>query len=464
MILRPRSAVSGLLTLAILGCADTTAPARRPNVVWVVVDSLRADHLGCYGYERDTSPAIDAFADTGVLFQRAFATASWTMPSVASMFSGLHPTSHGVTGSAKKLPQELDTLTEILKAHGYRTAAVVSHYLVGSRYDFTQGFDVFHEEDAGDHRTVSTAGVTEKSLRLLEELRDASDPFFLWLHYFDPHYDYVDHDEYDWAPPTAGKLKGRMPIWKLRRMMDTLTEEEIQLIEARYDEEIRFTDRGIGEVLRAIEELGLEDDTIVFFMADHGEEFLGHGWLGHTRSLYQEVVRVPLIVRVPGTVGPRRDQVPVSLLGLTPTVLELLGIDLPKGLQGESFAARLTGEGTDEDELVYVEVDFEDHQTKGAHKTAHKKAVIGPRYKLIRDDVSGGIELYDLREDPNETKNLAQGLPGIATEMSAQLETHMARIRGEARTAEDIVLTPEEIERMQQLGYMGTDGEEGEAE
>jgi arylsulfatase A-like enzyme len=308
----------------------------------VVVDTLRADRLGCYGAERDTSPSLDALARGGVRFERAYATAPWTKPAVASMFTGLYPAAHGAGRVKNALPEGARTLAEILREAGYRSAGVVSHDVVRAVNGFAQGFDRYLESEAGGHDHVSTPGVTEQALAELADLAAGDAPFFLFVHYFDPHYNYKRHPGVGFAAERAGRLDGSQPLVSLRRWGEDLSDAELGFLRDLYDEEIRFTDAGIGRLLEGLERSGRGGNTYVVATADHGEAFLEHGWLGHTRSLYDVLLRVPLLVRGPG-LDPRVVEEPVSLVGLLPTVLDLLGVEPPQGLHGVSLAPALRG-------------------------------------------------------------------------------------------------------------------------
>jgi len=278
--------------------------ADRPNVLFVVVDTLRWDHVGCYGAARKTTPFVDDYAAGATRFDRAYSVAPWTMPSVASMFTGLYPSRHGANSFGLGLTDEVDTLAEILQREGYATQGVISHTAIGARNNFQQGFDVYLESEARGHDHLSTDGVTGQAIGKLEGLAAGEAPFFLFVHYFDPHYNYKRHPEYGFAADAAGRLDGEQPMRELLRMAPDMTPDESQFLRDLYDEEVRFTDAGIGRLLERLQVLGLDEDTIVILTADHGEEFLDHGDLGHTGSLYEELVRVPLILRGPGRTTP----------------------------------------------------------------------------------------------------------------------------------------------------------------
>jgi len=442
-----------LLALALLALAAGCGEAPRgPNVLFVAIDTLRVDHLGAWGYERPTSPAIDAFARSAVRFERAYATAPWTKPSVASMLTGLYPSGHGAHGVDHALPDSARTLAEILSEEGFATAALVSSTMLSRKNGFGQGFEIHRMVDAIGHRAVSTPGVTRAAVTVLRELAAQERPFLLFVHYFDPHYAFVAHPDVDFAAPRAGRLTGHESMREVRGLLGDLSPEELAFLRDLYDEEIRFTDAGVEALLGALVELGLEEDTVVVLTADHGEEFLERGWLGHTRSLYDELVRVPLAIRAPGA-APREVATPVSLASLTPTLLDLVGVDADGGFQAPSLAGVVRGETSPERAVVLSEVDYEPAQVELPVKRTHKKAVVADRFKLIRDDRTGALELYDLARDPGERRDLAPERPALAAELSALLETELARVREGARRAPVRRLSEDEIEQLRALGY-----------
>ena len=239
-----------------------------------------------------------------------------------------------------------------------------------------------------------------------------------------------------------------------------MTPEEVGFLRARYEEEVQATDRGIGVLLAELDALGRAGDTLVVFTADHGEEFLAHGWLGHTRTLYQELVRVPLIARGPGVPAGRVVREPVSLVSLAPTLLEWLGLEhRDRGFHGDSLAPLLRGEAPERSGAVpFTEVDFVGRQRRD--KDAHKKAVTGERWKLIRDDVTGRVELYDLEVDPDELDDVADARPEVVAELLSALELHLAALGAGAAHAEETELSAEELAELSALGYTESAGEE----
>jgi arylsulfatase A-like enzyme len=447
--------VLALLSLVLaVGCGSP----RPRNVLLIVIDTLRWDHLGAYGYERDTSPAIDALAARGVRFERAYATAPWTMPSMASMITGLYPSGHGVKSVMSETSPSLHTLAEILRERGYQTAAVVSNRLIASPLEsgFAQGYDIYQAGEARGHDHVSTRGVTDQAIRILERFAEGGQRFLLFVNYFDPHFNYRHHREIGFAPPRVGRLDGRQDIGELREMPDDLSDEELRFLRDLYDEEIRLTDAGIARLLARLEELGLAEQTLVVLTADHGEEFKERGWLGHTRSLYEELMRVPLVIRTPGLWGtPRVVETPVSLVSLTPTVLDLLGIGIEGfDFQGPSLAPSVLGRRGTEPGALITEVDYVLPGDPRSKKRAFKKAIIDGRFKLIRDDESQRIELYDLEADPAERTNLAEERPELRERLLRELEVRLEQAARGGVTAPERQLEEQEIEALRELGYV----------
>jgi arylsulfatase A-like enzyme len=433
----------------------------------IVVDTLRPDHVGAYGYGRDVSPAVDALADDSVRFERAYSVAPWTQPSVATMITGLYPSSHKVDRLLRILPESADTLAEVLGRAGYVTGSAVTHWLIGSEFGFDQGCDFFLEGQArGGPHAVTSLAVSNEASQLLEVLARDERPFFLLVHLFDPHYAYTRHPEYGFAKASAGRLSGGERIEELRALKPPPDEEEKRFVRDLYDEEIRYTDTGIEKLLGALRRLGLYDDTLIVFAADHGEEFFERGWVGHTRTLYDELIRVPLLIRLPGSreAGRVVDEA-VSLVSLMPSLLDLMGVDRA-GLspQGPSFAPLLTGKGRYRLGALYSEVD---RYSEGIGRNAAseglvpremilKHAIVSGRFKLIVDRLSGERELYDLERDPQERENLAGREPEVVQTLAEQLAESAAEAgsRPLARVGEERIQTQEEEEMLRQLGYI----------
>ncbi len=421
---RPPSALALLVPLALCalvacGRGGTNAPPAPPlaprarNVVLIVIDTLRADHLGTYGYARGTSPRIDAFARQAAVFERASSHSPWTMPSVASMFTSLEPKDHGIADWKQPLDARLLTLAEVLRARGFRAEGYVSHGVLSRLYQFDQGFDVYDSSVVEGRlpREISTAReVTDLALRALE--RPLPEPFFLWVHYFDPHDAYLKHPGHDF---------GERP-------------------HDRYDSEIAWTDAQVGRLLDGLERRGLMSSTAVALLSDHGEGFGAHRHLQHTVTLFEELLRIAFVLRVPGVAGQRVDDV-VRAIDLAPTLLSLLGLPAPpefKGLTVELRGGRFQASPA---RPVVAET----------QRFADLRALRLGRFKLIQDRAQGRARLFDLEADPDEQRNLARIQPDVVERLQGLLDAHYA---GGSWSAPRRELPPDLERDLRSLGYI----------
>jgi arylsulfatase A-like enzyme len=439
----------GLLVLVACGRAEPEPPSTyRPNFLVVVVDALRADRLGVNGYSLPTTPEIDRLAAEGVNFSSAYAHSTWTKPSIATLFTSLYPGQHGLDlleeeGDGKFLTRSLAgdfvTLAEGFQHAGYATAAVYHQLHLERRFGFGQGFDFYR------HRKGAAAQGLNRHLRRWLDRRPEG-PFFAYLHYMDVHWPYTRR------LPDQGGLFGPIKISphpprgraKLGLWFDTsATESNLEALQARYDHEVAFVDAKLGEFLAALRQRGLLEDTVVVLTSDHGEGFGEHGALLHGFAPYDEIVRVPLVVRLPaklrrwtGTVGQ-----PVGLIDFMPTLLDLAGIEPPPGIQGRSLRSLLEGEEL-QDRLVFAE-------------SVEAIAVWGRRYKLLRF-TDGRQEFYDLETDPHEQTPVIGDCLGPCAELARSLDLYiraMTRVRAELM-GKTIRLRPRELERLEALGYL----------
>jgi arylsulfatase A-like enzyme len=312
--------VGGLLlasSLALL--VATTRDGRRPSILLISIDTLRADHLGCYGYPRATSPFIDSVAAEGTLFENAMVPLPATDPSHASLLTGLHPLRHGVLTNAMRLAFEAETMAEVLAAQGYHTMGATAVAHLGREYGFDQGFAAFSEVRGKERRSASEVNASVDEM-LAAHARDGQDaPFFLFVHYFDAHSPYEMRPRY---APVAPLPPGLAPRGS----------EDAESIEA-YDSEVAFVDARIAQLVRRVETLGLAGDLLVCIVADHGEQFGEHGYSGGHADFYRETVRVPVVCRGPGIPKQRVGRV-VSSMDLAPTLLQRAGARFTRPVDG----------------------------------------------------------------------------------------------------------------------------------
>lgn len=421
----------------------------RPNVILVVVDTLRADHLRSYGYFRETTPHIDALAGESVVFTNALSAAPWTTPAVASLFTSSEPAALGYEGEEPvELDESFTTLAEIFKSNGYGTHAVVSHDFVGTKLKFDQGFDAFDQSNARGYGSISSPAVTDAALAFIA--KQGGVPFFLYLHYFDPHYDFILHPAFDFDPDYRGSVRSGEFMDSLLAKAPTMTESDRRHLVAIYDSEVRFTDEHVGRLLDGLKRLGLYDASLIVLTSDHGEEFAERAdrWIGHTKKLYHDLIHVPLIIKLPGGAGRRRVGELTGLIDVAPTLVGHLGLKAPREFRPEGRRLDLTGAAAFVPRPVFSET----------RRWAKLQSVVWKGWKLVYNLSTGGQELYDLNADPGETMDLAASRPKERGELRAFLWSWRARI---ARIRSGIKVKPKEPvfdeaekARLRSLGYI----------
>jgi len=410
-----------------LPSAGTPPPA---NLLLISVDTLRADRLGSFGYARNTTPNLDALARESLVFTRAQAASSWTLPSFASLMTSLYSSTHRCFGFASVLGDAHTTLAEILADAGFATGAVVSHVFLAPQHGLDQGFADYdealvRENPAESHRAVTSRQVTERGLRWLAQPGRDDARWFLWLHYFDPHALYRAHEDLDLAFALA-------------------TDAD------RYDGEVAFTDRAIGALLDGLASAGRLDRTLVVVVSDHGVEFGEHGGEGHGGTLFAEVLRVPLLIRVPGGGHQRLDAL-VRTVDLMPTLLDLLGVDAAgRGAdwEGASLLPLVRGaEATERAALAELRVS----------RTRRIDSIERGRWKLVLDQSQGGIALFDVESDPGETRDRAAENPRVVAALERELSDRIAAAEEKARRfggEQRVELSDQQRERLRRLGYV----------
>lgn len=439
----------------------TPVTPKTPNILLIVIDTLGAKHVGCYNPALRHTPRIDALAAQGVRFERFYATSSWTKPTIASIFTSRMPALHGVIGPKKRLGKELNTAAELLEQAGYSTMGVVSHFFLGGNSGFEQGF---HEYDQVNdrkriHHTITSNLVSDRAIDWLTKAAQSGSakPFFMFLHYFDPHFRYQHHPDYDLTTGYQGSLKPNMSMKALLARLPRFTSEDWGYLVGLYHEEIAFTDAQIGRVFDHIETLGLKNNTLVLLTADHGEEFGEHRSLGHTRTLYDELIHVPLIISWPGQIMPGISRVLALQLDLLPTMLSLAALaHTEEAWQGISLKPYLLSRSKKEkDRDVYAEVSYASLKNK---IDPNMISVRSGRYKAIYDRNTRHWQLFDIEADPGEIVNLARKQPSVLKALQGKL-SELERLHAVVREApqsvdSEIDMSPEEVKRLKSLGYM----------
>ncbi len=371
----------------------------RPLVIVYLVDTLRADHLPLYGYERETAPHLTAFARDAVVFDQAIASSSWTKPSVASLFTSLLPREHGCVQFYTPLDERHTTLAERLRDHGYATGAIVANSLVQARkMSFDQGFSYF-ASPASPH---GAAEVVDGALAFLDARK--GQPAFLYLHTMDAHTPYKPPPPFDAAFRAAGE-----PAKPAAEPSDYREPRDLARIVAQYDGAVAYGDREFGRLLSGLRQRGLYDGALIVFLSDHGEEFLDHGGWVHGHTLYDELVRVPLVVKYPGQRNAgRRVARQVQLVDVLPTVLKSQGLAPAAGIVGRPLDESFDAAGPER--VAYFETKYREHVAYGARANGAK---------FVRHVYPESAErVFDLRRDPGETR----GLPAGSSEAAAPLK------------------------------------------
>jgi len=475
------SLVAGLACVA--GCRrdheeqpGDLAGKTKPDVIFILVDTLRADRLGCYGYRRDNSPRIDALAREGILFERAVAPSPWTQPSMASLFAGLYPTAHGVLGYRRAyegvagtapavtvFADEFETLAESMKRGGYETAAFVSNPFIVEDFGFAQGFD--HFDDSFASNLTNGDVVNEAALAWLDARSDER-PLFLYLHYMDCHGPYaagprfldplveelertgvsdrlspeaVGKLDYLWKPPTGPTDLARHD--KLSHFREYWA--------ARYESGIRQFDHHLEALEAELARRGLWEDAFVILTADHGEALYEHGYWDHGYSVYHTDLHVPLILRWPGRLpaGQRIEEL-VRLIDVHDTICDALALAPPDNTQGRSLKPLLLAGGDWEAVSAYAE---------GVKIGPEQRAVYAAGWKLLVRTESDETELYRIVSDPSEQNDIAAEYPKLVVRMRALLDEQLERNRQRARGVDvrQVPLGREKIEQIRSLGYLG---------
>jgi arylsulfatase A-like enzyme len=473
--------------------APAPTDAHSPRIILLLsIDTLRADHLGSYGHERFTSPGIDLVAAEGTVFEDASATAPWTLPSHASLLTGLFPVRHQVMTMKARLADGVPTLASMLAKAGYDTAAVVNSTWLGKNsYQLTRDFDKYLFVDTPDDRVSPNTWVTDQAITWLRE--SGGQRLFLFVHYYDVHSDYASLPEFEklFVTPYEGPADGT--AWQLQTanlepdyiafcrdhfdetkcsiggpkgptLIDGsierihLDKDDMRHLSELYDAGIRQMDTELGRLFAALRHEDLYDQTLLVVTSDHGEEFGDHERVDHFITQYQEMLHVPLILRGPGVPAGMRIQTPVSSVDLAPTLLAMAGAERPADLDGLDLSPLLRGD----DDRSYRERTFYGEAAGGLSYDSIVKPGIFPvyfsvrqgRHKLVYESKAGVHALYDLETDPHEQRDVSAAHPELTARLMETLQQRRSSYSLEPPIESRVDLSSEDIERLRALGYL----------
>ena len=470
------------LSVSLLGYLPRWLPAassQRPNIILIVLDTVRADHLSSYGYSKKTSPHFDQLAEEGVLFETAKTTSHWTPPAHASLFTGLLPSEHGVTSYHLKLRQDCKTLAEHLRRQGYRTFGISANYLVGDgRLD--KGFEQFVEPWRHDRfslasrigaRLNTSDPITAPNVNsllnrwLVYDNRRDTRPFFLFVNYVDPHLIYQFHpgisERFLTKPHSMEEIKALPQNGRLFFAGKVkYSKEDFQLLSDLYDGEIAYVDHSLGELVDMLRQNRILDKSILVITSDHGEYFGEHGLMTHMCGLYEEALHVPLLVRYPGRIAAKRIQEPVQLTDIPPTLLEVAHLEPLEGIAGKSFVPLLNGGRWESHPLIAEQkrISFWMKSLKRMNPDADLSLFDCSAYSFQEGNYKAILysnrppELYDLETDKKEAHNLSRSSDG----QRYPIWDHVALfLEGQAKIKKvDSAQRLDHVRELRSLGYL----------
>ncbi len=449
---------------------DNTFQPPLKYIILLTVDTLRPDFIAAYGERDNYTPNMDQIARDGIVFENAYSVSPWTLPSVASIMTGLPPSVHMTKTATSKLPDTLSTLAELLRKKGYKTAAIGNNQFLTRFYNISQGFDEYYfypkarfGETIGIKIlrffikvikiNVTSAELTDLSIRWLR--KDSLNPFFLWIHYFDPHMPYTAPQRF---LPNVGPAHGLgfqfHDLAGVRRGYFYPDQQQSAWIAELYAAEVRYVDDCIGSLVKQLKELGIYDQSLLVFSSDHGEEFWEHGGFEHGHTIYNEQIRVPLIIKLPGSSAASSEQVetPVSLLSLVPTILDYADIDQrPAGVNDASLRPLLSAATLDQSYMPIFSEALKYYEDQ--------ESVIMDRYKCIHYLSRDIFELYDLESDPGEMHSLADTSPELLQQARQQFRLFHQRCDSikaayGIEKGENLILDKSAIQSLRSLGYV----------
>lgn len=439
--------------VVVAGPAGSRADEKRPNILLITIDTQRVDSFGVYGNEGGHTPNIDRLAAKSTVFDSATSPIGTTFPSHASVLTGLYPRGHGVRYNGDKLEDEIVTVAETLEAAGWETMALVSYGSMVSRGGLGQGFvRTSHEKDGAPAVHTNPRRITGMAKGLLSRKRPF--PFFMWIQYFQP------HSPYELTPYAEKKLEGYegslsdgatvQEFYALRKKK--LSEADRDAIRALYDGETRAADQTVGAILDVLEKAKLADDTIVVVTADHGQLLGEHGDVGHGFRLWEQVLRVPLVIYDPRAPEGRRVSTRVGLVDIAPTLLEMVGLPAPSGIDGRSLVPALRGEELD-DRPYFSEVPEIRKQKSQAERDENALAVFLGDQKLVVEH--GKSQFFDLSKDPSEMAPALEASEDPRAKKLADLAKGYRKTEAPTKGQVDPAkLSPKVAAELEALGYL----------
>ncbi len=453
----------GITICALFGCSGQPLSGP-PNIIFILIDTLRADHLPFYGYEINTAPFLADLAKEGAVFDRAYSTSSATSPATASIMTSTYPIQHGVMTNLhalrflekqgikiplNRIPGDVATLAEALREGGYRTFGVTDNINVSEDLGFDRGFDRY----ANSHY-INAVRVNEVIAEWAPEILGSA-PFFLYVHYMDPHIPY--HRRMPWYEERLD-ANPDLPPDPGRRGFTIDKKNPSPLLAVAYDSEISFLDKAIRELFELLDP---GRNTAVIVTSDHGEELWDHGDIGHTHSLYNELIRVPFVVAWRnGGIPARRIPDPIGVIDIAPTILGIAGIESPPSFEGENLTNWLIDgkdglqrNGTPSGERLFLAELKRRNLTSADGEDLSTWASIQGGWKSISTSV-GGNQLFRLDGDFGEVNDLIDSLPGVAEKLRSVGERFRKSLRRYSEEDVEITLSPEEQEHLRALGYI----------
>ncbi len=422
---------------------------KKPNLIFIVVDTLRDDHTSFEDPDLRTTENLKAvLLKDGVYFMNSHSNAPWTLPSISSMLTSRYPSAIGVKNLVSKISDKEFTLTELMKEEGYKTCSIISHILLKKIYGLSQGYDIYNERNIsdkfGNHYSISSPGVTNDAVDFIRSNRN--NKFFLFLHYFDPHYIYMDHEKSSgYRGPFTSK-----DISFLRKQIRTgnYSKKDIEYLKYCYDTEIRFTDKYISKFISELKKLDIFNNSLIIFTSDHGEEFIERGWLGHSTTLNSEQTNVPLIIKLPehNHINVKKYMnMNISNIDIVPTITSILNIrDLP-GFSGKNIFSQKVGKN-----FVFAEVSQKEFGTD-----IELISVIWEEWKLIKDLKNRAYQLFNINKDPKELNNLYGSFPQIESKLKLKIAKWIEKNRrGKKVVNRKKPLSKKEREKLKTLGYI----------